>query len=50
MAGNTPVANDTGAAQAGELAANDYALSEALHVLKGLALARPVAAPAASKH
>ncbi|HET6914289.1 MAG TPA: S41 family peptidase [Rhodanobacteraceae bacterium] len=50
LAGNTPVTNDAVAAQAGKLAVNDYALSEALHVLKGLALARPVAAPATSKH
>lgn len=31
---------------AGQLAADDYALSEALHVLQGLALARPAGAPA----
>jgi hypothetical protein len=44
------VVEDTGAAQAGKLAADDYALSEALHVLKGLALAHQAAAPAASRH
>ena len=47
LAGNAPVKDDGGAASnAGELAVSDYALSEALHVLKGLALAHPV--PAAS--
>ncbi|MGN6312323.1 MAG: S41 family peptidase [Rhodanobacteraceae bacterium] len=50
LQGNTPVVEDTGAAQAGKLAASDYALSEALHVLKGLALAHPVAVPGVSKH
>jgi carboxyl-terminal processing protease len=50
LQGNTPVVEDTGAAEAGKLAEDDYALSEALHVLKGLALARPVNAPAATKH
>ncbi len=35
-------------ADAGDLAVKDYALSEALHVLKGLALARQQAAPAAA--
>src|SRR5690348_6814890 len=50
LQGNTPVADDTAPTNAGKLAVNDYALSEALHVLKGLALARPVATPAASKH
>src|SRR5690348_13568664 len=49
LQGNTPV-TDTGVAQAGKLAQSDYALSEALHVLKGLALAHPVAAPVASRH
>ena len=38
------------ASDAGKLAVDDYALSEALHVLKGLALAHPVTAPAATKH
>jgi carboxyl-terminal processing protease len=38
----------TGDADAGQLAVNDYALSEALHVLKGLALARHVAPQAAA--
>ena len=32
---------DAATAEAGKLAVDDYALSEALHVLKGLALARP---------
>jgi carboxyl-terminal processing protease len=50
LQGNTPVVDDTAATNAGKLAVDDYALSEALHVLKGLALARPVNAPAASKH
>ena len=44
LVGNTPV-SETAAAQAGKLAVEDYPLSEALHVLKGLALARPVALP-----
>ncbi len=35
---------------AGKLAVDDYALSEALHVLKGLTLAHPVSAPAATAH
>lgn len=35
-------------ADAGDLAVKDYALSEALHVLKGLALARQQAVPAAA--
>ena len=38
----------TGDADAGELAVKDYALSEALHVLKGLVLARGVAPPASA--
>jgi carboxyl-terminal processing protease len=46
------LAGDQAATQdgdAGNLAIKDYALSEALHVLKGLALARNVAAPATSR-
>ncbi|MEO7149532.1 MAG: S41 family peptidase [Rhodanobacteraceae bacterium] len=35
---------------AGKLAVDDYALSEALHVLKGLTLAHPVSAPVATAH
>jgi len=50
LQGNTPVADDGAATDAGKLAASDYALSEALHVLKGLALAHPVDAAAASRH
>jgi carboxyl-terminal processing protease len=46
LQGNTPAVDTAAAADAGKLAESDYALSEALHVLKGLALARPVAAPA----
>jgi len=42
--------DEAAATQAGKLAVDDYALSEALHVLKGLALARPVNAPEASRH
>ena len=38
----------TGDADAGELAVKDYPLSEALHVLKGLALARSPASPASA--
>jgi len=48
LAGNQTAASDAGA---GELAVKDYALSEALHVLKGLALARnDVPAKASSTH
>ncbi|HEX7129228.1 MAG TPA: S41 family peptidase [Rhodanobacteraceae bacterium] len=50
LQGNTPVVDDGAATDAGKLAASDYALSEALHVLKGLALAHPVDAAAASRH
>jgi carboxyl-terminal processing protease len=50
LQGNTPVMEDTTAAQAGKLAESDYALSEALHVLKGLALAHPVTSPEAMTH
>jgi len=43
LAGNSPIDDDTATtSDAGKLAVDDYALSEALHVLKGLALARPV--------
>ncbi|SRR5579883_73548 len=43
LVGNSPIKDDTAAtSDAGKLAVDDYALSEALHVLKGLALARPV--------
>ncbi len=51
LAGNSPIDDDTAAtADAGKLAVDDYALSEALHVLKGLALARPArGVPAAVK-
>lgn len=45
LAGNQTAASET---DAGDLAVKDYALSEALHVLKGLALARNVTPPAAS--
>ncbi len=42
LAGNSPIVDDTAVtSDAGKLAQDDYALSEALHVLKGLALARP---------
>jgi len=42
LAGNSPVDDDTAATtDAGKLAVDDYALSEALHVLKGLALVHP---------
>ncbi|MBS0432379.1 MAG: S41 family peptidase [Proteobacteria bacterium] len=45
LLGNAPVDDGTAAATAaGQLAVSDYALSEALHVLKGLALAHPVPA------
>ena len=48
LAGNQAASSDT---DAGELAMKDYALSEALHVLKGLALARNSApANASSTH
>ncbi|HEX6614083.1 MAG TPA: S41 family peptidase [Rhodanobacteraceae bacterium] len=46
LQGNTPAVDTAAAADAGKLAESDYALSEALHVLKGLALAHPVATPA----
>lgn len=49
LQGNTPVVDDTAATQAGKLAESDYSLSEALHVLKGLALAHPVVQPATSR-
>ncbi|MGH8212233.1 MAG: S41 family peptidase [Rhodanobacteraceae bacterium] len=42
LAGNVPVDDDLAeTADAGKLAVDDYALSEALHVLKGLALVHP---------
>jgi carboxyl-terminal processing protease len=49
LAGTRTAASD---ADAGDLAIKDYALSEALHVLKGLALVRHVATPtsAPSEH
>ncbi len=43
LAGSHPAATE---ADAGDLAVRDYALSEALHVLQGLALARNVQTPA----
>ncbi|TAM96375.1 MAG: S41 family peptidase, partial [Rhodanobacteraceae bacterium] len=45
LAGNRATTTDS---DAGNLAVQDYALSEALHVLKGLALARGGATPAAA--
>lgn len=45
LAGNQTASTD---ADAGDLAVQDYALSEALHVLKGLALARNATVPASS--
>ncbi len=45
LAGSQTASHD---ADAGNLAVKDYALSEALHVLEGLALARPGAQPAAA--
>jgi len=47
LAGNQAAVQD---ADAGNLAVKDYALSEALHVLKGLALARNSPTPATAAH
>ena len=46
LAGDQAATQDT---DAGNLAIKDYALSEALHVLKGVALARNATSPAASR-
>ncbi|MEO6969232.1 MAG: S41 family peptidase [Rhodanobacteraceae bacterium] len=44
----TAVAGASAASDAGKLAVDDYALSEALHLLKGLALAKPPARSASA--
>ncbi|MER3546827.1 MAG: peptidase S41 [Rhodanobacteraceae bacterium] len=50
LTGTSAADDDAATDSAGKLALEDYALSEALHVLKGLALARPVrSAPATVK-